>query len=328
MVAPALGRRAFLAGLGAALMASRWPLAAADPGEPAAPRLTLLHTNDTHSHLQPFGPGPYQGLGGIARRATLVRQLRESLGATLLLDAGDVFQCTPYFNRYKGVLDYRLMSMLGYDAGTLGNHDFDNGVAGLLTAMAQARFPFLNCHLDARGAPELQERLLPWLVLDQPGVKVGITGVCVDFAGLVAPANHLGVDWRDPVPPLRAAVRRLREVERVDLVVLLSHLGYDMQGAALDDLRLPGLVPGLDVIIGGHTHTFLDAPVRVPQALGETTVFQVGFGGIHLGRLDLTFGPDRLLAASGGPVAVQGGGVAGESWSVADIGQEKIFSRG
>jgi len=243
MVAVDPGRRALL--LGAAALACGLPLAAAPSG---AARLTLLHTNDTHSQIEPFGPGPFQGKGGIARRATLVRQLRQELGGTLLLDAGDVFQGTPYFNRYKGVLDYQLMSMMGYDAGTLGNHDFDNGVEGLLTAMAQARFPFVNCHLDARGAPGLGERL--------------------------------------------------------DLVVLLSHLGYDMRGEALDDLHLPGLVPGIDVIIGGHTHTFLDAPVRVANDQGGTLVFQVGFGGIQLGRMDFTFGGGRLLASSGGTLPV------------------------
>jgi 5'-nucleotidase len=299
MVAVDPGRRALL--LGAAALACGLPLAAAPSG---AARLTLLHTNDTHSQIEPFGPGPFQGKGGIARRATLVRQLRQELGGTLLLDAGDVFQGTPYFNRYKGVLDYQLMSMMGYDAGTLGNHDFDNGVEGLLTAMAQARFPFVNCHLDARGAPGLGERLRPYLVRELPGVKVGITGACVDFAGLVAPANHQGVDWRDPVAPLKAVVERLRRVERVDLVVLLSHLGYDMRGEALDDLHLPGLVPGIDVIIGGHTHTFLDAPVRVANDQGGTLVFQVGFGGIQLGRMDFTFGGGRLLASSGGTLPV------------------------
>jgi len=295
-------RRGFLGALAGAALASRLPLAAAGPDGSA--RITLLHTNDTHSHIEPFGPGPYLGKGGIARRATLVRQLRQSLGSTLLLDAGDVCEGTPYFNRFKGLLDYRLMSMMGYDAGTLGNHEFANGVEGLSAALAEARFPILNCHLDTRDAPGLEKQLRPWMVRELPGLKVGLTGACVDFAGLVAPAEHRGVDWRDPVAPLRAVVKHLREVERVDLVVLLSHLGYDMRGAALDDLSLPGLVPGIDVIIGGHTHTFLSAPVQVAHAQGETTVFQVGFGGINLGRMDFTFGARRLLGASGTAVPV------------------------
>jgi 5'-nucleotidase len=297
-----MDRRTFIQALGAATLASRLPLKAAG----AAGRITLLHTNDTHSRIEPFGPGSgnLTGKGGIARRATLVKQIRRATPNVLLLDAGDVFQGTPFFNQYKGLLEFKLMSMCGYDAGTLGNHDFDIGVDGLVAAMAEARFPILNCNLDAKGAPALAAQLQPWIVKDLPGVKVGLTGVCVDFNGLVSAENHLGVDWRDPVQALKPIVRHLREVEGVDLVVLLSHLGYDRQGDAIDDLNLARLVPGLDVIIGGHTHTFMDAPVKVANAEGETAIFQVGFGGVNLGRMDLVVREGVKLAASGRAVPV------------------------
>lgn len=291
-------RRAFLQGLGTALAASWFPLRAqsAEPG-----RITLLHTNDTHSRIEPFGPGSgnLAGRGGIARRATLVKRIRQAIPNVLLLDAGDVFQGTPYLNQFKGFVDFKLMSLCGYDAGTLGNHDFDLGVDGLVAAMGEGRFPILNCNLDTRRAPLLGTRLRPWLVKGFPGVKVGLTGVCVDFRGLVARENHAGVDWRDPVAELRPVVRHLREAERVDLVVLLSHLGYDRQGEAIDDLNLARLVPGIDVIIGGHTHTFMDAPRKVPNADGETEIFQVGFAGVNLGRMDLTVRQGLKVAASG-----------------------------
>jgi 5'-nucleotidase len=296
-------RRAFIQGLGTALAASWLPLRA-QPAEPG--RITLLHTNDTHSRIEPFGPGSgnLAGRGGIARRATLVKRVRQAIPNVLLLDAGDVFQGTPYFNQFKGFVDYQLMSLCGYDAGTLGNHDFDLGVDGLVAAMGEARFPILNCNLDTRNAPHLGARLLPWLVKAFPGVKVGLTGVCVDFRGLVARENHAGVDWRDPVAELKPVVRHLREVERADLVVLLSHLGYDRQGEAIDDLNLARLVPGIDVIIGGHTHTFLDAPRKVANAGGETEVFQVGFAGVNLGRMDLTVRQGQKVAASGMAIPV------------------------
>jgi len=292
-------RRTFIQGLGAALVASRLP-ARAQTTEPG--RITLLHTNDTHSRIEPFGPGSgdLSGRGGMARRATLVRRIRQAIPSVLLLDAGDVFQGTPYFNQFKGFVDFKLMSLCGYDAGTLGNHDFDRGVDGLVAAMAEARFPILNCNLDTRNAPALGSRLRPWLVKAFPGVKVGLTGVCVDFQGLVARENHAGVDWRDPVAGLKPVIRHLREVERVDLVVLLSHLGFDRQGEAIDDLNLARLVPGIDVIIGGHTHTFLDAPRKV----GETEIFQVGFAGVNLGRMDLTVRKGMKVAASGMAVPV------------------------
>jgi len=298
-------RRNFLAGLGAVGMASCAPLRRED-APPANVRLTLLHTNDTHSRIEPFGPGngALSGKGGMARRATLVKELRAQLGNVLLLDAGDVFQGTPYFNQYKGALDYKLMSMVGYDAATLGNHDFDNGVEGLLTAMVEAKFPFVNCNLDMKGAPALAKRVQPWLVKELPGVRVGITGVCVDFKGLVAPKNHEGVVWMDPLESLKPMVKHLREREKVDMVVLLSHLGYDLKGLAWDDLSLASKLPGVDVIIGGHSHTFLEEPTRVKHAAGETLVFQVGFGGVNLGRMDFTVSRGVVKAASGAAVPV------------------------
>ncbi len=311
-------RRDFLASLGAAAAAVALPLRAAGDEAPTTTSgsITLLHTNDTHSRIEPFGPGngAISGMGGVARRATLVKRLRQQLGPVLLLDAGDTFQGTPYFNRYKGRLDYQLMRMVGYDAGTLGNHDFDNGVGMLVEAMesmeqlahANPPFPFVNCNFDFKGAPALGKRVHPYIVRAFPGIRVGITGVGVAFAGLVAPKNHEGLDWRDPYESLRPVVRRLREVEKVDLVVVLSHLGYNANGSAPDDLRMPGQVAGIDAIIGGHSHTFLDTPTRVPQAQGETLVFQVGFGGVNLGRMDFALARGVLKATSGTAMPVAG----------------------
>ena len=309
-----MDRRAFLASLGAATATAHLPLRAADG--PTSGRITLLHTNDTHSRIEPFGPGNgnLSGLGGMARRATLVKQLRQQLGPVLLLDAGDTFQGTPYFNRYKGRLDYQLMRMVGYDAGTLGNHDFDNGVGMLVEAMvsmeqlqhANPPFAFVNCNFGFNGAPELAKRVHPYLVREFPGLRVGITGVGVAFAGLVAPKNHAGISWRDPYERLRPIVTRLRDVEKVDLVVVLSHLGYNLNGTAPDDLQMPGQVPGIDAIIGGHSHTFLEVPTRVAQARGETLIFQVGFGGVNLGRLDFAVARGAVKAASGAAMPVLG----------------------
>lgn len=292
-------RRTFLAATGAAALAGTVALKGQD--SPQAGRVTLLHTNDMHSRIEPYGPGNGQlsGQGGMARRAALVKQLRKQTGNLLLLDAGDVFQGTPYFNLYKGRVEYKLMSMMGYDAGTLGNHDFDNGVDGLLAAMEEATFPFVNCNFDMKGAPALAKRVQPWLVRELPGIKVGITGACIDFSGLVSPRNHAGVIWRDPVESLKPVVKHLREKEKVDLVVLLSHLGYDLKGEGLDDLTLASLVPGIDAIIGGHSHTFLEQPTRIKQKVGETLIFQVGLGGVVVGRMDFAVKQGRVLASNG-----------------------------
>lgn len=303
-----MDRRNFLSNLGAAGLLAGIPLRSETRPEAGPGRVTLLHTNDTHSRIEPFGPGngSLSGKGGMARRATLVRQLRKQLGNVLLLDAGDTFQGTPYFNRFKGRLDYRLMSLIGYDAGTLGNHDFDNGVVPLLEAMQEAKFDFVNCNFDCKGAPDLEKRLRPYVVKELPGIRIGLAGVGVAFKGLVSPNNHLGVTWMDPEKVLKPVVEHLRSVEKVDLVVLISHLGYNMSGEAIDDLHLAKLVPGIDVIVGGHTHTFLNEPTRVDQARGETLIFQVGFAGVNLGRMDLTTARKEVRAASGAPIAIGG----------------------
>ena len=297
-------RRHFLTSIAVASAASQISLRGAE-GSPAS-RITLLHTNDTHSHIEPFGPGNGQasGKGGMARRATMVKQFRASIPNLLLLDAGDTFQGTPYFNQYKGKLDFELMSKVGYDASTLGNHDFDNGVDMLLEAMEFAKFPFLNCNFDCKGAPALAKRLTPWMIKEFPGFKVGLTGVGVEFKGLVSTDNHKGVEWRSPHEALKPIIHQLREVEKVDLVVLISHLGYDLHGDAIDDLHLAKLVPGIDAIIGGHSHTFLDQPTKIQQDCGETNIFQVGWGGINLGRMDFALSKGQVRAASGMPLPV------------------------
>jgi len=295
-------RRTFIQSLGAAAAtaAAGLPLRAREAS--GAARVTLLHTNDTHSRIEPYAPGSekaLEGRGGMARRATLVSQVRRSVPNVLLLDAGDVFQGTPFFNQYKGKLDYRLMSLCGYDAATLGNHDFDNGVEGLVAAMEEAKFPFVVANFDAKGAPALQARIRPWIVKSFPGVKVGITGCCVDFKGLVSARNHAGVEWREPGEVLKPVVKHLREVEKVDLVVCLSHLGFDVRSNSIDDKRLAVAVPGIDVIIGGHSHTFMDTPLRVKNELGETDIFQVGHSGVNLGRMDFAVREGVKVASSG-----------------------------
>ena len=263
-------------------------------------RVTLLHTNDTHDHLDPFpaGSGRQSGLGGIARRATLVKRLRKELGSVLLIDAGDAFQGTPYFNEWKGKLDFKLMSLVGYDAVTLGNHDFDAGVDGLLDAMKEANFPFVCTNIDCAGAPELGKRVAPSLVREVGGVRVGILGATYAFDGMVLPENHKGVAWLDPVASLTPAVKRLREQEHCDLIVLSSHLGMKGEGGRLGNLELAAQVPGIHAILSGHTHQFMDEPAVVKNALGETVVFEVGYGGTEIGRLDFSIRDGKLAVWS------------------------------
>ena len=296
-------RRDFLgamSALGAA--AAGAPLRAQAPS--GATRISLLQTNDTHDHLDPFpaGSGRQSDLGGIARRATLIKRLRHELGNVLVLDAGDSFQGTPYFNEWKGRLDFELMSMVGYDAVTLGNHDFDAGVDGLVEAMKAATFPFVCTNLDFSGAPELGRRVAKQIVREVGGVKVGILGATYRFDGMVLPENHKGVAWLDPVESLAPAVKGLREAGCA-LVVCCSHLGMKGERGKLGNLELAAAVPGMDAILSGHTHLFMEAPTVVKTAAGETVVFEAGFGGTEIGRLDFTIRGGRVASWSHGTLS-------------------------
>src|SRR2546426_6604208 len=189
--------------------------------------ITILHTNDTHSQIDPIleNDKMYAGKGGVARRATLVKRVRKENPNTLLIDAGDVFQGTPYFNFYKGEVEYKAMSLIGYDVGTIGNHDFDNGVAGLVSAMKFANFDFVSANYDFRGTP-LETRVKPYIVRTLGNVRIGLFGLGISPDNLITPDNFKGVKYLDPVQMSRGVVRLLREQERCQLVVGMSHLGY------------------------------------------------------------------------------------------------------
>lgn len=254
-------------------------------------RVTILHTNDVHSRIEPFpmDGSRNQGLGGVARRSTLINSIRQEEKNVLLLDAGDMFQGTPYFNMFEGKLELELMSKLGYDAGTFGNHEFDNGIDGLVKHLDKANFPFLTANYDFSGTL-LEGRTRKYLVIKKDGIRIGLTGVGIDVTGLVDPNNHKGMTYLDPIPVVNRVARMLKEEQQCDLVICLSHLGYKYENSPVDDLKLAAGTRNVDIIIGGHTHTFLNEPTRVHDLDGnEVWVNQVGFGGIRLGRLDVVF---------------------------------------
>ena len=254
-------------------------------------RLVVLHTNDTHSRMDPFpmDGGRFQGLGGAARRATLIRRVREANEHVLLLDSGDIFQGTPYFNFFGGELEFRAMTAMGYDAATLGNHDFDNGVDGLVAMLPEAGFEFVSANYDVSGSA-LAGHVEPYTIREFDGVKVGIFGLGIAFEKLVLASLHEGVAYTDPVAAAREACRELR-ARGCSLVICLSHLGYRYGDPARpSDRALAAEVPEIDLILGGHTHTFLDDPEVFDRGSdGFTVVNQVGWGGMRLGRIDVSF---------------------------------------
>lgn len=257
----------------------------------ATKKITLLHTNDTHSHIEayPADHPLYPSMGGVARRATLVSKIRQEEKNVLLLDAGDIFQGTPYFNYYGGELEFKLMSKLGYDFATLGNHDFDNGLEGLLSQLPNAQFEFINANYDFKNTI-LDGYIKPYKVVVKDGVRIGIFGVGVELKGLVDGKNYKETVYLDPVEVATDITKKLREDEKCDLVICLSHIGFKYNGFPdkICDLILAEKTEGIDVIIGGHTHTFLEKPViKINKAGKEVLVNQVGAFGINLGKINL-----------------------------------------
>lgn len=275
------------------------PLLEAKDGETL---ITILHTNDQHSQIDPLPANDrYAGKGGVARRATLVKQIRKENANTLLVDAGDSFQGTPYFNLYKGEVEYKAMSAVGYDVVTLGNHDFDNGIDSLAAAMKFATFDFVSANYDVRGTA-IEKRVKPYVVRVIGGVRVGVFGLGIKLEGLNPPESFTGLKYYDPVKVSRGAVRALREVERCAMVVCLSHLGYypKPKGEEIGDSQVVEQVDGIDFIASGHTHTFMKQPVLVRQPSGkDTVIFQVGKSGIYLGRVDFTVKANKVTAHAG-----------------------------
>ena len=270
----------------------------------AAGRLVVLHTNDVHSRIEPFPEdgSRFAGLGGAARRAALVAQVRAEHEHVLLLDSGDVFQGTPYFNLFGGKADFEVMSAMRYDFATLGNHDFDNGVGGLVEMLPYAEFGFLSANYDVSRSA-LAGHVQPYAVRQFGPMRVGIFGLGIAFERLVLPELHEGVVYRDAIGVARETVQELRGAQRCDLVICLSHLGYRYDGEdRVDDVTLAAAVPGLDLVLGGHTHTFLDEPTRIEHAGARPTlVHQVGWAGIRLGRIDVPFAASgEALSAAGG----------------------------
>lgn len=260
--------------------------------QPGQVQLTILHTNDLHSRIDPFPEDgrPHAGKGGMARLATLVRQIREQEPNVLLLDSGDIFQGTPYFNFFGGELEFRLMTQMQYDAATLGNHDFDNGLEGLHRMLPHAGFPFLSANYDFSDTL-LRDRFAPYKVFVRDGIRIGVFGLGIKLAGLVSPQLYGQTEYLDPVTTAREMVGVLRGKERCDLVICLSHLGYEYTSATIDDRKLAAEISGIDLILGGHTHTFLPEPTVVSGPDGrQTLINQVGWAGINLGRIDYVFG--------------------------------------
>jgi 5'-nucleotidase len=277
-----------------ALMASQWSLAQTE----ATPQhLVILHTNDVHSRLEPFpmDGSRNQGLGGVAARAQLINDIRAKHEQVLLLDAGDIFQGTPYFNMYKGEPEIKAMTQMGYDACIMGNHDFDAGLENFATQLSHARFPVIMCNYDFT-ATAMEGKSIPYKVFKKGKLIIGVTGVGIEMNGLVPENLTQGTKYLDPIQHLNETAYLLRKQKDCDMVICLSHLGYQYKENPnkICDTILAKESEGVDLIIGGHTHTFLNDPVVVKNKRGaDVLINQVGWAGINLGRLDYEFLPGK-----------------------------------
>ena len=254
--------------------------------------ITILHTNDTHSQIEPFEAShhKYAGKGGVARRAVMVEKVRKENPNTLLLDAGDIFQGTPYFNYFGGEVEFKLMSLLKYDAATLGNHDFDNSIEGFHNQLPNANFDFVCANYDFKNTI-LNTLVKPYKIFFKDGIKIGVFGLGIELHNLVSPELFKETNYLDPIEITKDITRELKENENCDLIICLSHLGYHYKNTQkVSDLKLAAATKDIDLIIGGHTHTFLPKPTLVKNVNNETVIVnQVGAYGVNLGRIDFYF---------------------------------------
>ena len=275
------------------LMAENFSVLKADSDN----QLTILHTNDQHSRIEPFDASytrnPNQG--GFARRAALVQKIRSQESNVLLLDSGDTFQGTPYFNFFGGELEFKLMSMMGYDASTMGNHDFDNGLQGFKKVRTVATFPFLCSNYDFKNTI-LEGETEKYKIFNKNGIKVGIFGVGIKLEGLVGKKDYGETEYLDPIEVAQHYSNFLRNEKKCDMVICLSHIGYDYKDdpKKISDKILAANTDGIDLILGGHTHTFLPEPQSFTNKSGKNVlVNQVGWAGLLLGKITFYFDKNK-----------------------------------
>lgn len=246
--------------------------------------LIILQTSDVHSRIEPInqrGDRNY-GEGGFVRRATFLQQFRKEHENVLLFDCGDISQGTPYYNMFQGEVEIKLMNEMGYDAMTIGNHEFDFNVDNMKRLFKMAEFPVVcaNYNLDATA---LKDVVKPYVILNKYGLKIGVFGLGARPEGLIQANKCEGVVYEDPIGVSNEVAALLKEEEGCDLVICLSHLGIQM------DERLVAKTRNIDVILGGHSHTFMKEPKTYLNMDGkEVSILHTGKSGVRVGRLDLT----------------------------------------
>jgi 5'-nucleotidase len=259
--------------------------------KPKVSSLTILHTNDVHSRIEAFPQdgSKYAGLGGAAKRAKLIEKIREEQENVLLLDCGDIFQGTPYFNFFGGELEFKLMSEMKYDAATIGNHDFDAGIDGLHKQMGLASFEIINCNYNF-GDTVMNGQVKPYKVFQKGEIKVGVLGAGIELDSLVPKSLYKETKYLDPIQQANKYAKILKQDLECHYVICLSHLGYKYKENKVSDHDLAAGTQNIDLILGGHTHTFLKKPTIIGNKVGrQVHINQVGWAGLVLGQMQVNF---------------------------------------
>ena len=254
-------------------------------------KITILHSNDVHSQIEPFplNHNRFPGRGGFARRASIFNEIRSVNPNTLIFDAGDIFQGTPYFNFFQGELELKLMKEMGYNAATIGNHEFDAGLDSLKQNILSTNFQFIISNYDFSNTV-LEGITTPFKIYKKQGVKIGVFGLGIELKGLVNPDLYKETKYYDPIEISNDIVKILKNDKKCDLIICVSHLGHEYDSNKISDTKLARLTSDIDLIIGGHTHTFLKEPIIVKNKKNNNVIInQVGNGGVYLGRIDFNF---------------------------------------
>lgn len=300
-------RRKFIKQSSASLALASLGSVALQACETSQKHLTILHTNDTHSQIEPFATDhhKYSNKGGVARRASLIEKIRKQNPNTLLLDAGDIFQGTPYFNYFGGEIEFKLMSLLKYDAATLGNHDFDNSIEGFYKQLPNAKFDFVCANYDFKNTV-LDTLVKPYKIFFKGGIKIGVFGLGIELQDLVSPSLYKETKYLNPIEIAQDISKELKENQHCDLVICLSHLGYRYRNPQkISDVKLASATKNIDLIIGGHTHTFLSEPTLAKNLDDKKVLInQVGAYGVNLGRVDFYFDEKNQKTSSGETIIV------------------------
>ena len=251
-------------------------------------KLVILHTNDTHSQVEPSEKSSLatSDMGGYARRMGVIEKIRSEEKNVLLLDAGDYWQGTPYFNFFNGRIEIDALNRMKYDATTLGNHEFDNGTDTLAAVIQNLNNPLISSNYDVTNSV-IRDFVKPWIVIKKAGLKIGVMALNVNPESLILESNIRDVNYIDPVAKAQEISEYLKNKEKCDLIICLSHLGSDKDSKSVNDFEIARKTKFIDVIIGGHSHTMLENTKTQNAAGREVIIAQMAKSGFYLGRIDL-----------------------------------------